>query len=131
VSNGTQPNNADDLAADLVIGLGSSPKYNKRIDEQKDALLKAKERYNVNRAVIVGHSLGGNTGHFIGSSDDKIISYNPALYNQKPRANETILKTKYDPISAFANNAKILPSSPDTVVGSHSLDNIRNAPIFI
>jgi predicted alpha/beta superfamily hydrolase len=131
VSNGTQPTNMDDLAADLVVGLGSSPKYNKRIDEQKNALLKAKERYGVNHATIVGHSLGGNTGHFIGSADDKIISYNPALINQKARTNETILKTKNDPVSAFANDGKILASSPDTVIGSHSLENIRNAAIFI
>jgi hypothetical protein len=132
VSNGTQPNSLTDLASDLVIGLGGSPRYNKRIDEHKNALLKAKQRYNVDKAVIVGHSLGGNTAHYIGSANDKIISYNPALINQKVRANETILKTKYDPVSALANNAKTIDSEgPSNIVAAHSLSNLREEPVFL
>jgi hypothetical protein len=132
VSNGTQPSNTADLANDILIGLGVSGSNQKRVGDAKNALLKAKERYGVKSATIVGHSLGGNTGHFIGSADDKIIAFNPALINQKARPNETILKTKYDPISALANNTRVIDSeAPSGVLSAHSLSNLREEPIFI
>lgn len=131
VSNGTDPRNTVDLAEDLLIGLGSSPKYRKRINEQKNALLKAKEKYNVDRATIVGHSLGANTTHYIGSENDKIIGYNPALINQKVRKNETLLKTKYDPVSALANNARVIDGGNENIINAHKLEALKDEPIFI
>jgi hypothetical protein len=132
VSNGTQPNNTTDLANDLLIGLGVGGRNQRRVEEHKNALLKAKEKYGTKSATIVGHSLGGNTSHYIGSADDKIISYNPALINQKVRRNETILKTKYDPVSALASNAKVIDSdNPTSIVAAHNLSGLRDEPIFI
>lgn len=131
VSNGTDPRNTVDLAEDLLIGLGSSPKYRKRINEQKNALLKAKEKYNVDSATIVGHSLGANTTHYIGSENDKIIGYNPALINQKIRNNETLLKTKYDPVSALANNVRVIDGGNENIINAHKLEALKDEPIFI
>jgi hypothetical protein len=132
VSNGTDPRNTTDLAEDLLIGLGSSPMYRKRITDQKNALLKAKEKYKVDSATIVGHSLGSNTAHYIGQEKDKIIGYNPALINQKVRKNETLLKTKYDPVSALANNAKVIDGSENkSILTAHNLEGLREEPIFI
>ena len=132
VSNGTDPTSLTDLASDLVIGFGTMPKYNKRIEEHKNALLKAKDKYKTDRAVIVGHSLGGNVAHYIGGEKDKIISYNPALINQKERPNETILKTKNDPVSAFTRNARVVPGSEDIgITKAHGLENIRELPVFL
>lgn len=132
VSNGTQPSNTADLANDLLIGLGVSGSNQKRVGDAKNALLKAKDRYGVKSATIVGHSLGGNTTHYIGSADDKIIAFNPALINQKVRPNETILKTKNDPVSSLANNARIIDKdAPAGVFSAHNLSNLREEPIFI
>lgn len=132
VSNGTQPNNTTDLANDLLISLGVGGRNQKRVEEHKNTLLKAKQKYDTQTATIVGHSLGGNTSHYIGGSDDKIISYNPALINQKVRPNETILKAKYDPVSALATNAKIIDSdNPTNIVAAHNLSGLRDEPIFI
>jgi hypothetical protein len=132
VSNGTDPNNETDLANDLLIAVSDKQKYNKRIQDHKNTLLKAKERYGVKNATIIGHSLGGNTSHYIGSADDKIISFNSALANQKVRPNETILKTKNDAFSILANNAKIIDNeNPSSILSAHSLSNLRDEPIFI
>lgn len=132
VSNGTDFGNADDIANDLLIGLGVSPHSRKRVVEEKNTLLKAKQKYGVNKATVVGHSLGGNVTHYIGGAEDKIIAYNPALADQKVRPNETILKTKKDPFSLFANNAKVLDGSEHaSVLSAHNLSNLREEPIFI
>ena len=132
VSNGTDFSNTSDLANDLLIGLPISPQTRSRVVEEKNTLLKAKEKYGVNTATVLGHSLGGNIVHYIGSAQDKIIEYNPALINQKPRANETILKTKRDPFSSFANNPNIIKGSEDiSTFKAHNLENIREEPIFV
>lgn len=132
VSNGTDFSNTDDLANDLLIGIPISPQSRKRVVEEKNTLLKAKDKYGVNKATVVGHSLGGNIAHYVGGAEDKIIEYNPALINQKVRPNETILKTKNDPFSSFANNAKVIAGSEDVnVFKAHNLENIREEPIFV
>jgi hypothetical protein len=132
VSNGTDFTNANDLANDLLIALPIGPKTRGRVVEEKNTLLKAKEKYGVDKATVLGHSLGGNIVHYIGGAQDKIIEYNPALVNQKPRANETILKTKRDPFSTLANNPTIIPGTEDiTVIKAHNLENIREEPIFV
>lgn len=132
VSNGTDFGNLDDISNDLLIGLGVSPHSRKRVVEEKNTLLKAKEKYGVNKATVVGHSLGGNIAHYVGGAEDKIIEYNPALINQKPRANETLLKTKNDPFSTMAVNPTVIKGSEDvSVFKAHNLENIREEPIFI
>lgn len=132
VSNGTQPSSSADISTDLLIGLGVGGRNQRRVSDAKNALLKAKDKYGVKTATIVGHSLGGNTGHYIGSADDKIISFNPALIRQKTRPNETILKTKNDPVSALANNAKVIDAdAPASVLSAHNLSSLREEPFFI
>lgn len=132
VSNGTDFGNADDVANDLLIGLAVSPHSRKRVAEEKNTLLKAKDKYGVKSATVLGHSLGGNIAHYVGGADDKIIEYNPALINQKRRPNETLLKTKNDPFSSLATKPQVIKGTEDTsVMSSHNLSNIREEPIFI
>jgi hypothetical protein len=132
VSNGTDFTNSNDLANDLLVGMPISPQTRSRVVEEKNTLLKAKQKYGVDKATVLGHSLGGNIVHYIGSAQDKIIGYNPALFNQKPRPNVTILKAKRDPFSRLANNATVVPGTEDiTVIKAHNLENIREEPIFV
>jgi hypothetical protein len=131
VENGTQPSSLDDLAQDVLIGLGAS-KSSKRVDEARNTLLKAKKKYNVPSATLVSHSLGGNVAHYIANEGDKVISYNPALINQKVRKNETIYRTSGDPVSAFTKGAKTLERPDDSsFLKSHNLSNIKMEPIFL
>lgn len=131
VENGTQPSNLDDITNDLLIGIGVN-KGSKRVEEAKNTLLKAKKKYNVPNATLVSHSLGGNVAHYIANEGDKVISYNPALINQKKRPNETIYRTEGDPVSAFAKGAVTLerPAS-NGFLKAHNLSNLRDEPIFL
>jgi hypothetical protein len=132
VSNGTDFSNANDLANDLLIGMPISPQSRTRVVEEKNTLLKAKEKYGVNKATVIGHSLGGNVVHYIGGAEDKIIGFNPALIDQKVRKNETILKTKNDPFSIQTNNATILPGTEEVgVFKAHNLENLRDQPVYV
>lgn len=131
IENGTQPSNLDDLASDVLIALGAS-KSSKRVSEAKNALLKAKNKYNVPTATLVSHSLGGNVTHYIANEGDKVVSYNPALINQKKRKNETIYRTQGDPVSFFTRGAETLerPAS-NGFLKSHNLSNLKDEPIFL
>jgi hypothetical protein len=134
VENGTDPTNEGDLAMDLLVGLGAS-KNTKRVEEAKNALLKAKKKYNVPSATLVSHSLGGNITHYIANEGDKVVSYNPALINQKVKKNETIYRTEGDVFSSYTNNANTLkaPDKPSdsTFFKSHTISNIKTEPIFL
>jgi hypothetical protein len=134
VENGTDPTNEGDLAMDLLVGLGAS-KNTKRVEEAKNALLKAKKKYNVPSATLVSHSLGGNVTHYIANEGDKVVTYNPALINQKVKKNETIYRTEGDVFSSYTNNANTLkaPDKPSDSMffKSHTISNIKTEPIFL
>lgn len=131
ISNGTDATSPKDLYEDLrYLSIGDT-KSSDRYNNEKNALLKAKKKYEGAQTTLTGHSLGANHIHYLGSQDDNIISYNPYLPpNYKDRPNETLIRTRGDLISGFARNPEItLPNNPN--IGAHYVENLRNSPIYI
>ena len=131
VSNGTDITSPKDIYEDIRYLIPSDSKSSDRYNNEKNALLKAKKKYEGAKTTLAGHSLGANHVHYLGSANDEIISYNPYLPpGYKDRPNETLIRTKGDLISGFAKNADItLPNNPN--IGAHYVENLRNVPIFI
>jgi hypothetical protein len=114
-------------------GLGrikETPRYYR--DNQ--TYLAAKQKYKDARFVLAGHSLGGGTVSRIAKPEDKAITLNAALINQKPRANVTNYRVEGDLVSALANDEKVLKDIHKGNLNpfhSHNIDEIKNQPIFI
>jgi len=67
--------NLADVGTDIYLGLGKLKDTN-RYKQAKNKLEEAKRKYNIDNAVITGHSLGGAISQYIGSKDDKIYTFN-------------------------------------------------------
>lgn len=134
VSNGTNFANPTDVYND-IRGLTNTQKSTRRYDEEKNALMKAKKKYNEKQTTLVSHSLGSQYTNTIASRDDRVIQYNPFLLpNTRARENIQNIRTEYDPVSLFApsSNTQTLPSgNGNTFLKAHNLSNIRDEPIFI
>jgi hypothetical protein len=134
VSNGTNFANPTDVYND-IRGLTNTQKSSRRYQEEKNALLKAKEKYDEKKVTLVSHSLGSQYTNTIASRNDNVIQYNPFLMpNTTPRDNIQNIRTEYDPVSIFApsQNTKTLPAgNGNGLLKAHNLDNIRNQPIFL
>jgi hypothetical protein len=132
-----------------------------RYKEAKDTLEKAKKKYGVDNATIVGHSLGSSIGNNIASRDkDKVIGLDGGYtIGQKTRANTTDYRSAGDLVSALGANAKhmttlsngniisnhkyalaggLLGGGVGAFIGagvdalnSHNVDNIKNKNIFV
>jgi hypothetical protein len=96
--------------------------------------LAAKQKYKDARFVLVGHSLGGGDVARIAKPEDKAVTLNAALINQKPRPNVTNYRVQGDLVSAFANDEKVIkdpnPYNPNPF-HSHNIEEIKNQPIFV
>lgn len=141
ISNGseTNPTNLRQFTRDWVsTNLGGTAlgriKKVPRYYRDNQSYLAAKQKYKDARFVLVGHSLGGGDVARIAKSEDKAVTLNAALINQKPRPNVTNYRVSGDLVSSFANDEKMIknpnPSNPNPFA-SHSVDNIKNQPIFI
>lgn len=134
VSNGTNFANPTDVYND-IRGLTNTQRSTRRYDEEKNALLKAKQKYDEDKVVLASHSLGSQYTNTIASRDDRVLQYNPFLMpNTRPRENIQNIRTEYDPVSLFApnSNTKTLPTqNGNSFLKAHNLENIKNEPIFI
>jgi dienelactone hydrolase len=129
------------LKTDFGLGLGKLPQ-DKRIADAKNALVKAKEKYNaVNGTVLVGHSMGGSVVNKIAGGGDKAITYNAGFtLGEKARSNVTHYRTRGDVVSLLAPttpNTKVLENTNKGTSGvqhllkTHELDNIKSEGIFV
>ena len=153
----TGTHNLKDVGTDAYLAVGKLKDTN-RYKEAKDTLDKAKKRYGVD-ATIVGHSLGGSVGQYIGGSNDKVISLDKgATIGTPTRNNENAYRSAGDAVSllnANATNTKTLGKGnllsnhkyaiggslfglPGTIIGagldalnSHNVSNIKNEKIFV
>lgn len=133
VSNGTDPTDYRDWYQDLR-GLTNTQKSTRRYQDEKNALMKAKNKYNEKSTTLVSHSLGSQFTNTIASRDDNVIQYNPFLMpNTRPRENVQNIRTPLDPVSIFApsENTRTISAGGNSLLRPHRLDNIRNEPIFI
>lgn len=137
---GTNPFSAKDLYTDAMLSLGMLKKTDRYKDSHKK-LRQAKEKYGVDSADIVGHSLGGSISSYIGSKKDKVHTLDKgATIGQKSRNNEKAYRTKGDAVSLLNKNSKnmitlqnpnpasnyggILGKAYDTLK-AHNVDNIK------
>ena len=132
VSSGTDFSNPTDVYND-IRGLTNTQKSTRRYEEEKNALLKAKQKYNPEKTTLASHSLGSQYTNTIASRSDDVYQYNPFIMpNTTPRENVFNLRTEYDPVSLFAPKqiTTTLPN-PNGLLKAHNLDNIRSQPIFL
>lgn len=141
ISQGTQITSPKDLLTDVRL-IGGNLKNTSRYEDEKNALLKAQQKYGAaaNQTYIIGHSLGGAITNAIAPSGSHAYTYNAAYApNQKARETVTNIRTKGDVFSVFApsENTTTLgnPSGPsvnpvNALLKAHQLENIKDAKIY-
>ena len=133
--------NISDIGTDLYLGLGLIKNTN-RYKEADNLLKEAKSKYHLNKATIIGSSLGGNIAGYIGSSDDRVLTHNKAAsFFQPVRSNETHYRNNGDLISLANANSTHTTNLPNQNIhtgniildgyNAHKIENIKNESIFI
>lgn len=128
-----------DLQTDIILGTGGL-KQTKRYDEERSTILKAKKKYNEDKVVLVGHSLGGGLLNQMPTDviteKDQVITYNAPIL--KPRKNSVNYRTEGDVFSVFNPQAKTLQNENPISVNlgnyllkAHQLENLQNQNIFV
>ena len=134
--------NLADVGTDIYLGVGHL-KDTKRYKEAEKTLKQAKQKYNVRKALIAGHSLGGSIAGYIGNPDNGTIFTldKGATLGQPIRKNENAYRTKGDAISFInandANMKNLINPNQQTgnsikdALNSHSVDNVKYSNIHI
>ncbi len=128
-----------DLQTDIILGAGGL-KQTDRYEQERSTILKAKKKYNEDKVVFVGHSLGGGLLNAMPSEviqkKDEVLTYNAPIL--KAREGSTNYRTKGDIFSVFNPSAITLPNANpvsvrlgDYLLKSHQLENIINESIFV
>jgi len=142
----TNPRNIADLRTDVSLAMGGL-KGTKRYTDSKKLLEKATEKYNPDKRILTGYSLGGSIVSGLGSKGkgDEIYTYNKGTtIGQKSRGDmEKSYRTKGDLVSLtskYDNNVKTLDKSPSVLdyfgeigkaFNSHKLDQLKKNNIDI
>jgi hypothetical protein len=124
-----------DIQTDLLLGVGGL-KQTKRFENERNALLKAKKKYDEDRTVLAGHSLSGAIiNELPRDSKDTIITYNSPIIKS---SGGTHYRTSGDVFSVFNNDITTLPNENKSsynpvsnLLKAHNLENIKHQPIFI
>ena len=120
----------------MLLGTGGY-KQSSRYTEEKNALLKARKKYDEDKVIFVGHSLGGTAVEALPAQpQDKTYTYNAPLL--KPRKDAKHYRTRSDIFSAFNQEAITLPNENTVsanlgsyLLAAHNLENLASQPIFI
>jgi len=101
---GTRPTVSDWLN-NINLGLGIGFKESKRYKEAHKALRDAKEKYNVQNAVVSGHSKGGRIANNISSKGDSVLSLDAAQsIGNKSQSGSKNYRTNGDIVSLLGAN---------------------------
>jgi hypothetical protein len=135
--------NLRDVGTDIWLGLGGIKNTNRYKEAEKN-LNKSRDKYKDAHTTIIGHSLGGTIGSYLGSKGrgDNVISLDKgATIGQKTRNLEKSYRTKGDLVSMFSANAKHNTNlkNPNIKTGilpidgllSHNVSNIKNSGIIV
>ena len=141
---GTNPYSVKDLYTDAMLSMGMLKKTDRYKDSHKK-LRQAKEKYDVDSADIIGHSMGATVGSYIGSKNDRVYTLDKgATIGQKSRNNEKSYRTEGDMVSILNKNSKNMttlknpdpPSNYGGILGkaydtlkAHNVDNIKDLGI--
>lgn len=133
ISNGTDFTNLRDVKHD-VLGAVGAQRNSAREQQERNALLKAKQELKPKEVVLVGHSLGSQYTNYIAGGSDKVINLNPYYTaGAKARPNVENFRTRGDLVSMFApaQNTTTLNVGGLGPVRAHGIDTIREAPIYV
>jgi hypothetical protein len=127
---GTQPSSMKDIGTDINLAFGRL-KETERYKDDKRAFNDALAKYNEDRVVLAGHSLGGTIASGIGRGQDRIISLNKgATVGAQTRNNEEAFRIRGDVVSVLGSGIKTI-QNPNLlreipVLGAHTIEKIRN-----
>jgi len=138
---GTRPT-ASDWLNNINLGLGIGFKESKRYKESHKALRDAKQKYNVQNAVVSGHSKGGLIANYISSKDDSVVTLDAAQsIGNKSQSSSKNYRTNSDIVSLLGANKHntINLKNPNQTTGNliydtlqaHNIKNIQNDKIFV
>ena len=103
----TGTHSAGDWITDAKLATGIGFKESKRYKDAHDGLRQAKEKYGVQTAHVVGHSLGGTIAGYIASQGDKVLTLDKgATIGQRVKKGETAYRTSGDLVSALNATSK-------------------------
>ena len=155
----TGTHNLSDWGTDYYLATGHLKETN-RYKEADTTLAKAKQKYGVKKAKIVGHSLGGGIANGIAKGKDKVLTLDAGYtIGEKARDNVRNYRTKGDVVSTFSpsqntttlNNPNSTPKKwfgnavsglglgiaalteriGFNAVQAHDVNNIKNTPIYV
>lgn len=96
--------NLSDIGTDAYLAAGKLKNTN-RYKEADKTLKQAKQKYNVDKAIITGHSLGGSIAGYVGNSNDSVFSLDKgATLGQPVRKGEHAFRSNRDVISLLNSN---------------------------
>lgn len=133
--------NLSDALTDVNLAVGNL-KNTDRYKEARDIYNRAKTKYNPNKTVVAGHSLGGAIAQYVANKNDKVYTLDKgATIGQKTRKNETAYRTSGDVVSLLNANSTRMKTlnNPNTLTGflavdalnAHNVNNIKDSKIFI
>lgn len=126
-----------DIQTDILLGSGGL-KQSKRYKDEENAYMKAKQKYNEDKVILVGHSLGGGIINALPTTEkDRVITYNAPILKAK-KNNVKHYRTEGDIFSIGNPKAQTLenPNPISLNLGSyllkaHQLESIAEQPIFL
>ena len=97
--------NLSDVGTDVALAVGKL-KNTKRYKEADEILQNAKTKHRVNKASVVGHSLGGSIAGYIAGNDDDVYTLNKgATIGQPVKQNESAYRFSGDLVSILNKNS--------------------------
>ena len=140
--NVTGTHNSKDWLTNLKLASGIGYKESDRYKQSHKALRDAKQKYNSQNAVIVGHSQGGATAQNISSKGDRVLTLNRGTtIGSKSREGSKDYRTNGDLVSLIASKRHntINLKNPNNQTGnisydilkSHDVKNIKNENLFV
>lgn len=128
---GTQPGSMKDIGTDVNLAFGRL-KETQRYKDDKRAFNQALAKYDEERAVLAGDSLGGTIASGIGRSRDRILTFNKgATIGAQTRKNEEAFRIRGDVVSGLGSGIKTL-QNPNLlrempVLGPHTINKLKRS----
>ena len=129
---------SDFIPNDLLIATGGFTTHSERYNQAKHKLHQAKEKYNTDQALLVGHSMGGSIGSAIGSDKDLIYTFNKGAgglfnHNTHNKHNEHAYRMGGDIVSLLGkyNTRKSKTFKNNDFLNAHNTNNLINNKIYI
>ena len=114
--------NFSDIGTDVYLAFGGLKKTN-RYKEADKVLQKAKAKYDENKVIVTGDSLGGSIAQGIGKKTDKVYTYNAGYtIGQKTKGgNQYNVRNKGDLVSFAGAGSKNLHTlnTGQSIAGSY------------